>query len=174
MVLDTKLDFNLHLKNLQSKLNKTIWLLRKLLNILPRKSLIIIYKTFIRPHLDYGNIIYDRAYNSSFYQNIESIQYNSALTITDAVRGISKEKLYLQLGFESLQQRRWYRKLCCFSKIIKNNSPSYLFQLVPYQLPDIWQETPIIFPNSHKTKLILELLFSLNYKWVEQSGPRHP
>ena len=34
-------------------------------------------------------------------------------------------------GFESLQQRRWCRKLCCLFKIIKNQSPSYLFQLVP-------------------------------------------
>ena len=131
MVLDTKLDFNLHIENVQSKVNKTIGLLRKLQNILPRQSLITIYKSFIRPHLDYGDIIYDRAYNSSFHQNIESIQYNAALAITGAIRGTSKEKIYQELGFESLQQRRWYRKLCCLFKIIKNRSPSYLFQLVP-------------------------------------------
>ena len=49
MVLDTKLDFNLNLKNVQS-IN-----VRKLQNILPRQSLIIICKSFIRPHLDYGD-----------------------------------------------------------------------------------------------------------------------
>ena len=75
--------------------------------------------------------IYDRAYNTSFHQNIESIQYNAALAITGAVRGTSREKLYQKLGFESLQQRRWYRKLCCLFKIIIKQSPSYLFQLVP-------------------------------------------
>ena len=75
--------------------------------------------------------IYDRAYNTSFHQNIESIQYNAALAITGAVRGTSREKLYQELGFESLPQRRWYRKLCCLFKTIKNQSPSYLFQLVP-------------------------------------------
>ena len=105
MVLDTKLDFNVHIKNVQSKINKTKELLRKLQNILPRQSLITIYKTFIKPHLDYGDIIYDRAYNSSFHQNIESIQYNAALAITGAIRGTSKEKIYQVLGFESLQQR---------------------------------------------------------------------
>ena len=113
MVLDTKLDFNVHIKNVQSKINKTKELLRKLQNILPRQSLITIYKTFIKPHLDYGDIIYDRAYNSSFHQNIESIQYNAALAITGAIRGTSKEKIYQELGFESLQQRRRYSKLCC-------------------------------------------------------------
>ena len=130
-MLDTKLDFSLHLKNVQNKVNKTIGLLCKLQDTLPRTSLITIFKSFIRPHLDYGDIIYDRAYNTSFHQNIESIQYNAALAITGAVRGTSREKLYQELGFESLQQRRWYRKLCCLFKIINNQSPSYLFQLVP-------------------------------------------
>ena len=60
-VLDTRLDFNLYLKNVQNKANKTIGLLRKLQNTLPRTSLITIFKSYIRPHLDYGDIIYDRA-----------------------------------------------------------------------------------------------------------------
>ena len=77
MVLETKLDFDLHLKNVQSKVNKTIGLLCKLQNILPRESLIC--KSFIRPHTDYGDKIYDRSYNSSFHQNIESIQYNAII-----------------------------------------------------------------------------------------------
>ena len=131
MILDTKLDFSLHLKNVQSKVNKTIGLLPKLQDTLPRTSLITIFKSFIRSHLDYGDIIYDRAYNTSFHQNIESIQYNATLAITGAVRGTSREKLYQGLGFESLQQRRWYSKLCSLFKIINNQSPSYLFQLVP-------------------------------------------
>ena len=53
MALDTKLGFNLHLKSVQCIVNKTV-LLRKLQNILPRRSLI--YKSFIRPHLNYGDI----------------------------------------------------------------------------------------------------------------------
>ena len=131
MVLHARLDFNLHLKNVQSKVNKTIGLLHKLQNTLPRTSLITIFAPFMRPHLDYGDIIYDRAYNTSFHQNIESIQYNAALAIPGAVRGTSRGKLYQELGFESLQQRRWYRKLCCLFKIINNQSPRYLFQLIP-------------------------------------------
>ena len=33
------------------------------------------YKDFVRPHLDYGDIIYDEAYNETFHQKLESIQY---------------------------------------------------------------------------------------------------
>ena len=48
MVLDTKLDFNLQLKKVQSKVNKTMWL-----RLLPRESLVTIYKSIKRSHLDY-------------------------------------------------------------------------------------------------------------------------
>ena len=36
-------------------------------------SLLTIYKTFVRPHLDYSDIIYEKAYNSFFHQKIESV-----------------------------------------------------------------------------------------------------
>ena len=61
MFLETKLDFQEHLKSIFSKVNKTIGLLRKLHHILPRSSSLTNYKSFNRPHLDYGNIIYDQA-----------------------------------------------------------------------------------------------------------------
>ena len=113
------------------KLNKTIGLLCKLHNTLPRLPILTIYKSFIRPHLDYGDIIYDQAYTALFHQKIESVQYNSALAITGAIRGTSKEKLYHELGLESLEKRRWYRKLCCFYKIFRSQSPQYLFNIIP-------------------------------------------
>ena len=75
-------------------------------------------------------LTYDRAYNTSFHENIESSQDNAALAILGAVRGTSREKLHQELDLQSLQQRRWYRKLCCLFKLISNHSPSYLFQLV--------------------------------------------
>ena len=160
MVLDTRLDFNLHLKNVQNKVNKTIGLLRKLQNTLPRTSLITIFKSFIRPLLDYGDIIYDRAYNTSFHQNIESIQYNAALAITGAVRGTSREKLYQTLGFESLQQRRWYRKLCCFFKIINNQLQRYRFQLVPSLNTRYFSRNSENIPQLRTKHDFLESLFS--------------
>ena len=71
MILDTKLDFKEHLKYKLSKISKTIGFLRKFQKIVTRASLLTIYKSLIRPYLDYGDIIYDEAYNSSFHQNLE-------------------------------------------------------------------------------------------------------
>ena len=70
MLLNVKLDIQENIKNIYSKVSKTIGLLRKLHNTLPRLLLPTIYKSFIRPHLDYGDIIYDQAYKSSFHQKI--------------------------------------------------------------------------------------------------------
>ena len=129
MFLDSKLDFKEHKQNVLNKISKTIRLLRKLQKILPRPPLMTIYKSVIIPHLDYGDIIYDEAYNVSFHQKIKSIQCNAAIAITGAIRGTSREKLYHELGFESPLSRRWYRKVCCFYKVFKTQSPRYLFEV---------------------------------------------
>ena len=79
---------------------------------------------------------------------MESIQYNAALAITGNIRGCSREKLYQELGLESLQQRRWYKKLCYFFKLTKNKSPKYLFNYIPTVRSTSEQETLTIFLNS--------------------------
>ena len=68
-------------------------LLRKFQQILPRSSLLTIYKTFIiRSRLNNADIIYNQAYNSTFHDKLESIQYNAGLAITDAITRTSTEK----------------------------------------------------------------------------------
>ena len=104
MILDTELNFQEHLKYKFSKISKTIGLLRKLQKIVTRAPLLTIYKSLIRPHFDHGDIIYNKAYKSSFYQTWKKIQYNLVLAITGAIRETSKEKLYQELGLESLEK----------------------------------------------------------------------
>ena len=106
--------------------------MRKLNLLLPRSSLLTVYKCFIRPHLDYGDVIYDQPNLSSLTNKIESVQYNAALAITGAIRGTSKEKLYQELGFESLKDRRWLRRLCYLYKIVNTKQHSNLYDLIPH------------------------------------------
>ena len=131
MFLDSKLDFDEHIKGVFEKTSKSIGLIRKLRNFLPRPSLLQIYKSFVRPHLDYGDIIYDKAFIGYFQKKLESIQYNAALAITGAIRRTSREKIYSEIGLESLQDRCWYRKLCVFYKILNNMSSKYLNDILP-------------------------------------------
>ena len=62
-----------------------------------RDYLVTIYKSFIRPHLNHANVIFDKFSNA---------QYNAALAITGTIRDTSKEKLYQELGFVSVKERR--------------------------------------------------------------------
>ena len=74
MFLVSKRDFKEHMQNVLNKVSKTIGLPGKLQKILPRPLLITIFKSFIRSHLDYGDIIYNQTYSVSIHQKIESIQ----------------------------------------------------------------------------------------------------
>ena len=56
IILGSKLTFENHVNMVTPKINKTIGLFRKLQNLLPRTNLIKIYRAFVRPHLDYGDI----------------------------------------------------------------------------------------------------------------------
>ena len=58
----------------------------------------------MRPHLDYGDMIYDKAYKETFHQKLDSIQYSTCLALSGAIRGSSREKIYHELDLESLQR----------------------------------------------------------------------
>jgi len=132
IILDEKLNFKQHVDNAILKINKGISVIKKLCHTLPRKSLLtILYKAFLRPLIDYGDIIYDQPNNETFCEKLKSVQYKAALAITGAIQGTSREKIYQELGLESLKNRRWYKRLCCMFKIINEEAPKYLVNLLP-------------------------------------------
>ena len=91
-MLGSKLNFNEHIENKITKCNKIIGLMEKLSLILSRKSLLTIYKSFVRPNLDYVDMIYDKTFNESLKRKIEMVQHNVALIITGAFMGTSRDK----------------------------------------------------------------------------------
>ena len=99
IILDSKLTFENHINMVTTKISKTIGLLRKAPNLLPRTTLITTYKASVRPHLDYGDTLYDQAFNLSFQQKLESIQYRACLAITGAMRGTSRNNMKWNIFF---------------------------------------------------------------------------
>ena len=118
-----------------------IGLIKKLRSYLPIRTLEQIYKTIVRPHLDYCDIIFHRpqlysdvnlTLNTNYQMKLlESVQYQAALSITGAWKGSNREKLYDELGWESLHFRRLSRRLVQFYKIINGLCPDYLRSLIP-------------------------------------------
>ena len=131
LFLNSKLSFFDHINEKIKKATKGVNVIRKMNLLLPRSSLLTIYKSFVRPHLDYGDVIYNQPNNSRFSDKIESVQYNSALAINGPIRGTSKEKLYQELGIESLKDRRWLTRMSYLYKIISTKLPPYLYELIP-------------------------------------------
>ena len=67
------------------------------------------YKLYVRPHLDYGDVIYhgdDPEMNSNLTKCLESVQYSAALAVAGAWKGTSYDKLLDELGWEYLYHRR--------------------------------------------------------------------
>ena len=78
-----------------------IGLIKRLSVNLRRNVLLTIYKSFVRHHLDYGDILYDKPSNESFQNKIEKVQYRACLAITGAIQGISSEKMTKKMTMTS-------------------------------------------------------------------------
>ena len=55
------------------------------------KSLLAVCKSFLRSHLYYGDIVYDWQ-NKTFWDKLESVQYNAALAITGAIKDLPMKR----------------------------------------------------------------------------------
>ena len=92
IALDSKLNFSSHVDEKIKKCNKLIGLIRRLSVNHPRKALLTIYKAIIRPHLDYGDVLYDKPNNENFQDKIEKVQYRACLAIAGAMQEHQKKK----------------------------------------------------------------------------------
>ena len=116
IVLDLRLNFDTYVAQKIKQCSKLMGLMERLSINLPRNALLTIHKSFIRPHLDYGDIVYDNPNNENFQIKLEQIQYRACLAITGAIKGPSRERLYNELGLHSLITRRLRSKLIFFIK----------------------------------------------------------
>ena len=83
-------------------------------------------------HLPRSTSTFDCPINLNFMmQSLESTQYQAALAVSGAWKGSSTTKLYEELGWETLSDRRWLRRLCQFYKIQNDLTPSYLKKPIP-------------------------------------------
>ena len=144
LILDSKLSFAKHISEKVSTARKGIGVIKDLAPYLPLKSRDQIFKMHVRPHLDYCDIIYHIPvktritddFHTTFSSNhqmdiLERTQYQAALAVSGAWKGTSREKIYLQLGWESLENRRIFRRIIQFYKIISGLTPDYLRTPIP-------------------------------------------
>ena len=66
-VLDSKMNYSKHLDEKIAKASQGIGVIKRLYNYLPRKVLLQIYISYIRPNLDYCDVIYHKPSYDDFY-----------------------------------------------------------------------------------------------------------
>ena len=118
------------------KAKRIVGIIKYLSLFLPLKTLDQMYKALVRSHLDYCNttshiLALNNQINlgvtlTSLMETVERTQYQAALAITGAWQGSNRSKLYKELGWESLSDRRWCRRILQIHKIKNNMTPSYL------------------------------------------------
>ena len=134
LILDSGLTFHSHVREKIISARSGIGVIRFLSKYVTKDVLDQMYKLYVRPHLDYGDIIYhkfDPDFTLEFTRKLESTQYTAALAVSGAWRGTNRNKRYEELGWEYLYHRRWYRRLTHFFKLRQSESPQYLYNLVP-------------------------------------------
>ena len=109
-----------------------ISILKFLSKYVPKDILNLSYKLYVRPHLDYGDVIYHNQ-RADLMEYLEQVQYKAALVVSGCWQGTSRERLYRELGWEHLSDRRWFRRLTIFYKIINGMTPDYLRNHLPSQ-----------------------------------------
>ena len=132
--ISSDFSWNNQIKQVQDKTSKRLGALRRYFD-LDRRSLLKLYITFVRPVLEYCDIIWDSD-TQEHIQNVENIQLDAARILTGGTKLCSPQKLYNDTCLKTLKNRRDKHKLCQLYKMINNLTPPYLLQLVPQRVQE--------------------------------------
>ena len=124
---------------------------------------------YIRPHLDYGDIIYHNQVKDSM-DILEAIQYKAALIVSGCWKGTYRTKLYAELGWERLSDRRHIRRLMFHYRINAHLTPSYLKNCVDRCPPASTLRFKNHFsPTARVTGTFFQTMFVLSHLLVSSS-----
>ena len=137
-------NWNDHVRNISDKACIRLKLLRALKFRVSRKSLEKMYIAFVRPLIEYSDIVWDNC-SMETKKQLDAIHVEAARIITGATKLCSIDNLYSELGWESLQSRRNKHKLVVFYKILHGSAPNYLADLIP---PTVQETTRYSLRNS--------------------------
>ena len=135
VILSNDGSWNSHLNSILDKAWSRVNVIRKFKFILDRKSLEKLYFSFIRPIIEYSDIVWDNC-TESLANELEKLQIEMARIVTGTTKLVSIDRLYRETGWERLSVRRYKHKLIKFFQMYHGLSPSYLQNIVPSRVSD--------------------------------------
>lgn len=142
--LSSNAKWNDHIDNLMLRCSKMVGILRKLKFTLSRKCLNAMYLSFVRPILEYADVVWDGITDNQSCR-LERLQNEAARMVTGLTRSTKLDDLYAEVGWTSLSERRKVHKLSTFYKIVNGLVPSYLTDILP---PSVGEYTNRALRNS--------------------------
>ena len=122
--------WDIHINKSLEKAWRRVGIMRHLKVRLNRQSLQTIYFSFIRPLLEYGDVIWDNL-SQGLKDELDKLQNEAARIVTGCTKLVAIADLYEETGWETLSERRRKHKLILFYKMMNGLSPNYLNSLVP-------------------------------------------
>ena len=130
--LSDNLGWKKNTEEIAKKANRCLGILRPLKYILDRASLETLYKSFIRPVLEYADIVWDAPDAHRHNLDIlEKVQLEAARLVTGATARCSTANLYKEVGWETLALRRLLHRGTMMFKIMTGLAPDSLLQKIP-------------------------------------------
>ena len=122
LTLSKDLTWKSHLLSICQKATKRVDMLKALRYKLNRKTLETIYLSFVRPLLEYADVVWDNApRHEKFYLDLEKLQIDAMRTICGCNNYSSKLLLYIDTNLQPLSIRRKFHRLVPFFKIKKQS-----------------------------------------------------
>jgi hypothetical protein len=130
--LSSNLSWRKHVQEIAKKANRSLGVLRMLKMKLDRKSLETLYKSFVRPILEYGDAIWHipNPVNLTMLL-LDKVHVNAARIVTGATARCHIEELFQEIGWETLFSRREFHRANIMFNIVQGTAPTYLQDLLP-------------------------------------------
>ncbi len=128
--LTNNVSWKKHISEIATKARKRLGCLKLHSFRMSRRSLELCYLTFVRPVMEYGNVMYDSASDEDL-NILSEIEKDAMRTITGARKKCNLDKLYKEFKWPTLAVRRANQKITTLGKIIIKNYPPYLVRDLP-------------------------------------------
>ncbi len=174
-VLDNNLNFKEHVNHLVVKIQKLINPLKHLSKKLKSSHLNTIYRSFIVPHFDYGDVLYASA-NVETLKQLDKLHYRAALLVSGCIQGSNSIKVLRILNWQSLESRRSERQQIYMFKAMQLVVPDYVASIFNRYKPNLLTARtlrdikPFRFPANSSSKLRSSPAFRLMSTWNNLSA----
>ena len=123
--LDNKLSFQEHIKDILYKVYAKIGAMRRMKRLVPKNTMIALYRSFILPHFEFSNPLFI-GLTKTLSNKLEKAGHYGLRTVLNLNNSVSYKSSLKLIDMRSLSNRRIEQSLVIFFKYFKKNGPNYI------------------------------------------------